>query len=245
MYKKAIGALGGRFMISREVKALCDEHGLGRWEMYFRGRLGVLGEVDAEVVVAVATFFEPGFVRARWEGRAVAARREGRFPVRRGLRRLGPPQPGLRRRRTPGRPPHQGHLERLPDWPRRCSPAGGRSRCPTTRRPERPTPSRWRGSTGAACTPSRWPPGGSTRSWPRSSAARRPACRAPPPALPMSPGFCRGRSPIPYRRTRTWTKRARAEELTDVLVAPAYTVLTDGEARELGELLKLAQASVN
>ncbi len=39
--KAAIGALGGGFMISREVKALCERHGLGPREMYFRGRCGV------------------------------------------------------------------------------------------------------------------------------------------------------------------------------------------------------------
>lgn len=66
--KAAIGALGGGFMISREVKALCERHGLGPREMYFRGRCGVLGEVHADVVVAAAVFFPAEHVRESWEG---------------------------------------------------------------------------------------------------------------------------------------------------------------------------------
>ncbi|WP_182879341.1 SCO6745 family protein [Microbispora sp. H10949] len=66
--KAAIGRLGGGFMLSREVKALCERHGLGGREMYFRGRCGVLGEVDADVVVAAVVFFHAGHVRESWEG---------------------------------------------------------------------------------------------------------------------------------------------------------------------------------
>ncbi|GAA0355755.1 hypothetical protein GCM10009530_01070 [Microbispora corallina] len=66
--KAAVGALGGGFMISREVKALCERSGLGPREMYFRGRCGVLGEVDPGVVVAAAVFFPPGHVEQSWEG---------------------------------------------------------------------------------------------------------------------------------------------------------------------------------
>ncbi|MFI7035209.1 hypothetical protein ACIBI0_00835 [Microbispora rosea] len=66
--KAAIGALGGGFMLSREAKALCERHGLGPREMYFRGRCGVLGEVDADVVLAAVVFFPAGHVRESWEG---------------------------------------------------------------------------------------------------------------------------------------------------------------------------------
>ncbi|GII55047.1 hypothetical protein Pth03_34360 [Planotetraspora thailandica] len=66
--KGAVWALGGGFMMSREVKSLCDLYGLGSREMYFRGRCGVLGEVHADVVVAAAMFFPAGHVRASWEG---------------------------------------------------------------------------------------------------------------------------------------------------------------------------------
>ncbi|TMR11358.1 hypothetical protein ETD86_36000 [Nonomuraea turkmeniaca] len=53
-------------MISREVKAICDEHGLGARELYFRGRCGVLGECDADVVTSVAVFFPPEHVEESW-----------------------------------------------------------------------------------------------------------------------------------------------------------------------------------
>jgi hypothetical protein len=66
--KAAIWALGGGFMMSREVKGLCDRVGLGSREMYFRGRCGVLGEVHADVVVAASIFFPADRVREWWEG---------------------------------------------------------------------------------------------------------------------------------------------------------------------------------
>ncbi|MFE3449193.1 hypothetical protein ACFXJ8_09680 [Nonomuraea sp. NPDC059194] len=66
--KGTIGRLGGGFMISREAKQLCERTGLGPRELYFRGRCGVLGEVDADVVTSAAVFFPPGHVRESWEG---------------------------------------------------------------------------------------------------------------------------------------------------------------------------------
>lgn len=66
--KAPIGLYGGGFMISREAKAVCDEYGLGPREFYFRGRCGVLGECDADVVTSVAAFFPAGHVRESWEG---------------------------------------------------------------------------------------------------------------------------------------------------------------------------------
>jgi hypothetical protein len=64
--KVPIGQRGGGFMISREVKAICDEHGFGAHEFYFRGRFGVLGECDADVVASVAVFFPPAYVADNW-----------------------------------------------------------------------------------------------------------------------------------------------------------------------------------
>lgn len=65
-----IGRLGGAFMISREAKAYGTEAGLTGWAPYFRGRCGVLGEVDADVVVSAAGFFPATTVRAAWEAGA-------------------------------------------------------------------------------------------------------------------------------------------------------------------------------
>ncbi|WP_406673339.1 hypothetical protein WBK31_26195 [Nonomuraea sp. N2-4H] len=66
--KGSIGQLGGGWMISREVKAVCDEYGLGGREFYFRGRCGVLGECAADVVTSVAVFFPPEHVEESWNG---------------------------------------------------------------------------------------------------------------------------------------------------------------------------------
>ncbi|WP_345572574.1 SCO6745 family protein [Nonomuraea rosea] len=66
--KAPIGQFGGGFMISREAKAVCAEYGLGAREFYFRGRCGVLGECDADVVTSVAVFFPAQHVEESWNG---------------------------------------------------------------------------------------------------------------------------------------------------------------------------------
>lgn len=69
--KGPVGRLGGAFMISREAKAFAQEAGLeGYFPAYFRGRCGVLGEVDADVVAAAAGFFPAEAVREAWEAAA-------------------------------------------------------------------------------------------------------------------------------------------------------------------------------
>ncbi|MEV0382267.1 hypothetical protein [Nonomuraea sp. NPDC050643] len=74
--KAPIGQFGGGFMISREAKAVCEEYGLGAREFYFRGRCGVLGECDADVVESVAVFFPSAHVEESWNGgRKLAAER--------------------------------------------------------------------------------------------------------------------------------------------------------------------------
>ncbi|MGW0806820.1 SCO6745 family protein [Nonomuraea sp. NPDC002799] len=74
--KAPIGQFGGGFMISREAKAVCEEYSLGAREFYFRGRCGVLGECDADVVDSVAVFFPPEHVEASWNGgRKIAVER--------------------------------------------------------------------------------------------------------------------------------------------------------------------------
>lgn len=72
--KDPIGALGGAFMISREAKAFSQETGFAGWGPYMRGRCGVLGEVDADVVTAAVGFFPADTVRRAWEsGRSLPA----------------------------------------------------------------------------------------------------------------------------------------------------------------------------
>jgi hypothetical protein len=65
-----IGRLGGGFMLSREAKDYSRETGLKGWTPYFRGRFGVLGDVDADVIASAAGFFPPETVRGSWEAGA-------------------------------------------------------------------------------------------------------------------------------------------------------------------------------
>ncbi len=66
--KSEIQNIGGAFMFSRETKAFGASTGVdGFIGPYTRGRGGVLGDVDADVVAAAFGFFEPATVRAAWE----------------------------------------------------------------------------------------------------------------------------------------------------------------------------------
>lgn len=66
--KDMIQQLGGGFMFSREVKQFNENTGVpGFMGAYTRGRGGVLGEVDADVVAAAFAFFPPHAIRAAWE----------------------------------------------------------------------------------------------------------------------------------------------------------------------------------
>ncbi|MGI8336600.1 SCO6745 family protein [Actinomadura scrupuli] len=81
--KDPVGRLGGAFMISREAKVFAQETGFAGWAPYFRGRCGVLGEVDADVVVSAAGFFPGSAVREAWEAAASlpAAQAANRYAV--------------------------------------------------------------------------------------------------------------------------------------------------------------------
>ncbi|MCM6772428.1 hypothetical protein NDR87_00905 [Nocardia sp. CDC159] len=66
--KTQIQHVGGAFMFSREAKAYAASTGVENFlGPYTRGRGGVLGDVDADVVTAAFGFFEPRTVRAAWE----------------------------------------------------------------------------------------------------------------------------------------------------------------------------------
>ncbi|RDI63504.1 SCO6745 family protein [Nocardia pseudobrasiliensis] len=66
--KQQIQLTGGAFMFSREAKAYARSTGVDDFlAPYTRGRGGVLGDVDAEVIVAAFGFFRPATVRAAWE----------------------------------------------------------------------------------------------------------------------------------------------------------------------------------
>jgi hypothetical protein len=63
-----IGDLGSKFMLDKATMDAATESGYGHpFALYFLGRGGVLGNVDADVVVAAFAFFEPGMVRTMWD----------------------------------------------------------------------------------------------------------------------------------------------------------------------------------
>ncbi|MGW5452507.1 SCO6745 family protein [Nocardia sp. NPDC003979] len=66
--KQQVLELGGAFMMSREARQFGTDVGVpGFHGPYTRGRGGVLGEVDADVVVGAFGFFEPECIRAAWK----------------------------------------------------------------------------------------------------------------------------------------------------------------------------------
>ncbi|NUP25397.1 MAG: hypothetical protein HOQ44_01670 [Nocardia sp.] len=69
-----IQQLGGGFMFSREAREYAAETGVAEFfGPYTRGRGGVLGDVDAEVVTAAFGFFPHQSIRAAWESVSMPA----------------------------------------------------------------------------------------------------------------------------------------------------------------------------
>ncbi|MEV6773642.1 hypothetical protein AB0N05_33915 [Nocardia sp. NPDC051030] len=76
--KDQIQQIGGGFMFSREAKVFADTTGVaGFMPAYTRGRGGVLGDVDADVVAAAFGFFPPAGIRAAWEATAAMPAAKG------------------------------------------------------------------------------------------------------------------------------------------------------------------------
>lgn len=59
---------GGAFMLHPDTTARGEAIGLDLGGFYGLGRGGVLGDVDADVVISTFAFFEPGLVRTIWDG---------------------------------------------------------------------------------------------------------------------------------------------------------------------------------
>ncbi|MBL1073738.1 hypothetical protein JK358_04970 [Nocardia sp. 2] len=69
--KDQIQQVGGGFMFSREAKSFAATTGVeGFLPGYTRGRGGVLGDVDADVVTAAFGFFPASAIRRAWEATA-------------------------------------------------------------------------------------------------------------------------------------------------------------------------------
>lgn len=69
--KGPIGRLGGAWMSSDAEEEATVDAGLEGWQLYFLARHGVLGDVDADVVLASGYVFPADHLRREWE----AARR--------------------------------------------------------------------------------------------------------------------------------------------------------------------------
>jgi len=68
----AVSTVGSHFMLDGSTYKRGAELGFQGLDFYVTGRGGVLGDVDADVVSAAFTFFEPNGVRALWnQGRSV------------------------------------------------------------------------------------------------------------------------------------------------------------------------------
>jgi hypothetical protein len=63
----AVSTVGSHFMLDGKTYQRGAELGFQGLDFYVTGRGGVLGDVDADVVSAAFTFFEPGAVRTLWE----------------------------------------------------------------------------------------------------------------------------------------------------------------------------------
>ena len=76
---KIVHDVGSVWMLHPDTQARGAEYGYTkRLAFYFAGRGGVLGDVDAGVVVAAMGWWHPGLVRLMWDrGIAVAGAREG------------------------------------------------------------------------------------------------------------------------------------------------------------------------
>jgi hypothetical protein len=76
--KAGIGGFGFTWMTDAGLRARGKaELGLRGRPLYHLGRSGVLGDVPADVVIAVEAFFPPGVVRQSWDdGRAIVAPHE-------------------------------------------------------------------------------------------------------------------------------------------------------------------------
>lgn len=228
----AVERLGSGFMVSRETRALRDQTGLGGWELYFAGRCGVLGDVDADVVAAAALFFPAERVRLLWDASRSA---ESRAQL---VARYADAAHGWGRRRLDGFAGSDRLAELLEPliaaapataaplfagWRALPLPADGPARVVHLLQILR----EHRGAMhGIAVLAS-----GLTPLW---------AILAGPDGVDGARYF-RWPGPYPTPDAAVRAARARAEELTDVLESPVWTPLGD-EADEFVRLLQAADA---
>ena len=232
--RPAVAGLGGAFMISPEASAEGQDGGFRGRELYVVGRGGALGDATPAAVVAAFGFWEPGLIAGAWE----AGRAKAPVPV------------------TLAR-----YAEVCRDWGRhRWADLGEVDRLAEVL-----------GAVVDAADPSGWPLYAGWRAVPlppdapgRAAqllhvlrehrggahlAAVRTAGLTPLEAVVAGPGgpenaaFFGWSETLPEATDELRSRRERAEELTDELVAPAYDVLDGPAAEDLLRLLEAAQAA--
>lgn len=229
--KPVVTGLGGAFMISSEAKAAGKDGGYRGWQLYVAGRAGVLGDVGAEVVDATLGFLHPDLVRGAWEGgRAVAPLADTVARYVEACRAWG-------RRRYGSLAEADRLAELLERVAGAADPAGW------------PLFAAWRAQPLPADAPGRVVQllhvlrehrGGAHLGAVRSVGLR------PVEAIVAGAGgagnaaFFGWNAPLPEVTEDLRARLARAEEVTDAQVGPAYAVLDDGERDDLLLLLGAA-----
>ncbi|GGK72087.1 hypothetical protein Ppa06_30320 [Planomonospora parontospora subsp. parontospora] len=238
--KAAIGKLGGGFMISREAKAVSERAGLAGRAMYFRGRCGVLGEVDADVVRSAVAFFPAGHVRANWEaGRSLPVDKAVELYAEAchawGRRRLGSFDGAARLAELLERVAAEAEVAGAPLF------AGWRAVPLPDDAPARATQlmhvlRELRGGLHAVAVLAE---GLTPLQAMLLESHESPLGDMPGEAMAR---FFEWPEPYPVPGPELAGARARAEELTDRLMAPAFAVLDEAESAELTDLLGEARA---
>lgn len=227
-----VAGTGGGFMISPEARAAGKDAGFRGRELYFLGRGGALGDASPAAVVSALGFWEPGLVTVSWEsGRAKA-------PVAETVSRYTEVCRDWGRHRWADLA-GVGRLAELLGAVNDAADAAGLTLYAGWRAVPLPTDAP--GRAAQLLHVLREHRGGA------HLVAVRAAGLTPLEAVLAGPGgkgnaaFFGWSEPLPEVTDGTLTRRARAEELTDELVAPAYAVLDDAAAEELLALLDAAQ----
>jgi hypothetical protein len=232
--RPVVTVLGGAFMISSEAKAAGKAGGYRGWPLYFAGRGGVLGPAPIEVVESVFAFHAPELLGWSWPA-GLAVR-----PVEETVATYADVCRAWGRRHYTATDGTERLAELLARVVAAADPLGW------------PLYAGWRSVEVAADGPARVAQllhvlrehrGGAYLS------ALRTARLSPLEAILADDGgpgvatFFGWAEPFPTIDEDVRARRARAEELTDELVGPAYDALAAGEAQELLELLDVLSSS--
>lgn len=234
--KPAVLALGGGWMISSEAKAAGKDGGYRGWQLYLAGRAGVLGPASTDVVTAALGFFAPTLVQAAWPaGLAVA-------PLGHTVRRYTDVCRDWGRRVLADLADDDAvRLAEILERVARAADAAGLPLFAGWR--EQPLPDDGAARVAQLLHVLREHRGGA------HLAAVRTVGLTPLEAVlaaggPGNATFFGWAEPFPEVTQSVRDRHARAEDLTDESVAPAYAVLGDGEAAELVDLLASAADAV-